>query len=134
VTEKLTETQKSNMLDLLALIGERDRPSENTEARLVERSGLDQESVAWCLSVLWNDGNGWLEWDDHPHTGERGYYLGEKFDKANGSLDKLYASFQAVPGKAPGAEGELDLGDDDEDPDDEWADIDDDDDPDYRWE
>jgi len=123
----LTSVENTNLLDLLALIGERDLPANNTEAMLIERSGLEQETVAWCLAVLWNEGEGWLDWDDHPKTGERGYLLGERFDAASGSLEVLYASFHAQPSKVKGAEGDIDLNEDDEDPDDEWADIDEDD-------
>jgi hypothetical protein len=120
-------------MDLLALIGERDMPSNNTEERLVERSGLDQETVAWCIAVLLNEGEGWLEYDEHPKTGERGYFLGKKFNKG-GSLDKLYATFLDRPAVVKGSGGKIVLDEDDEDPDDEWTDIDEDDDPDYRWE
>jgi hypothetical protein len=130
----LTNTQKTNLMDLLALIGEKDMPSYNTEAMLVGRSGLDQESVAWCLAVLWNEGEGWLDWDEHPSTGERGYYLGDRFDAAKGSLDALFAKYEARPSKVKGGEGDIDLDEDDEDPDDEWAEIDEDDDPDHQWE
>ena len=124
---QLTNTEKTHLLDLIALIGEREVPSNNTENRLVERSGLDEETVAWGVSVLFNEGKGWLGHDDHPQTGERGYYLGKRF-RAGGSIDKLYTDFLNRPKTAPGAEGKINLIIDDEDPDDEWADIDDDDD------
>lgn len=127
---KLTSTQKANLLDIIALIAERDMPSNNTEARLLERceGAMDQESVAWCLDVLFNEGvKGWLDDDCHPQTGERGYVLNARFDKGQETLDQLFARFNRRPKTVKGKEGRIDLRRDDEDPDDEWADIDEDD-------
>ena len=130
---KLTNTEKTHLLDLIALVGERDMPSYNTEAMLVRRSGLNEETVAWGIAVLYNEGLGWLEHDDNPQTGERGYYLGDRFDA--GDMDQIYKEFLASPKTAPNAEGGIIVLDkDDDDPDDEWAGIDDDDDPDDHWE
>jgi len=126
---KLTNTEKTHLLDLLALIGERDMPSNNTEAMLVIRSGLDEETVAWGVAVLFNEGKGWLEHDEHPRTGERGYYLGERFE-SGGSIEKLHTAFQNKPKSVIGAEGDLYFDFDDDDPNDEWSAIDDDDDDD----
>ena len=53
---KLTSIESTKLMDLIALIGERDMPSNNTEARLVERSGLDEETVAWGIAILFNEG------------------------------------------------------------------------------
>jgi hypothetical protein len=128
----LTSTQEVNLMDIVALISERDMPSNNTEERLIERSGLDQKIVAWCIAVLFNEGEGWLEYDEHPHTGVRGYYLGEAFEMG-GTLDHLFTQFQTRPSKVQGAEGDINLDEDDEDPDDEWADIDELDDDDTGW-
>lgn len=125
---KLTEALKVTLMDIVVLIAERDIPSNNTEARLIERSGCDEETVAWCISVLWNENEGWISYDDHPQTGERGYVLNSQFDDGGG-LDKLYASFRQRPTSVQGAEGIIALDEDDEDPDDEWTDdIDDEDD------
>ncbi len=128
----LTSKQKANLLDIIALIAERDMPSNNTEAMLVARSHLDQETVGWCVSVLFNENRGWLDYDEHPSTGERGYVLNEAFDAGEG-LDKLYASFLSRPTTVKGAEGSIALDEDDEDPDDEWADIDEPDDDEDDW-
>jgi len=116
----LTTTQKANLLDIIALISERDMPSNNTEEMLVLRSGLDQETVAWCVSVLSNDGDGWLNFAKHPKTNERGYLIGSGFDKG-GDLATLYASWHAKDLRV----GDLSFDADEDDPDDEWADEDD---------
>jgi len=116
---KLTKAKKAHLMDLLALIGERDMPSNNTEQRLIERSGLGEATVAWCIAVIWNEDTGWAEYDEHPQTGERGYYLGERFD-AGGGLDKLFAAYQAKIKRV----GEMAVTADDEDDEDEWAEID----------
>jgi hypothetical protein len=115
----MTPSQRTILLDLLTLLAERDMPSNNTEERLVER-GADEETVPWCLDVLFNDGKGWLTACDHPKTGERGYMLNARFE--DGSLETLFASWEASQ-----ADG-LTFDHDDEDPDDEWAAIDEDDD------
>lgn len=119
---KLTATEKTNLLDILALIAERDMPSNNTEATLVRRSGLPADTVSWAVSVLHNDGDGWLDFDEHPKTKERGYVIGNQFDNG-GDLDVLYASWHAKDLRV----GDLSFDEDDEDPDDEWVNIDDDD-------
>jgi len=110
----LTEYEKEQLLDIVVLIAERDMPSNNTEERLIERSGLEQETVAWCLSVLWNEGEGWLDVDEHPQTGEWGYTLNGKFDKGE-SIEKLHTAFLAQPKAVKAGENELELELDDED-------------------
>jgi len=129
---KITSIEKNHLLDLLALIGERDMPSNNTETRLVERSGSDEETVAWGVAVLFNEGQGWLEYDEHPSTGERGYYLSERFEDGD-SIEKLHAKSQKRPQSVEGAEGDIALNGDDEDPDDEWSEINNDDGEDDGW-
>jgi len=124
---KLTADQNKNLLAILTLIAERDMPSNNTEARLVERSGLSEKTVAWCLDVLHNFGEGWIDYDINRRTDEQGYYVNDRFD-AGGKLGTLYKAWEDAK------EEVLKFDADDEDPDDEWADIDEDDDPDDHWE
>jgi hypothetical protein len=124
---KLTADQKTNLLDVLTLISERDMPSNNTPERLVERSGMPAETVEWCLDVLHGHGEGWIDYDTNPRTGEQGYFVNDRFD-AGTKLSALYKSWQTRQEEA------LAFDEDDEDPDDEWADIDEDDDPDDHWE
>lgn len=125
---------KSDLLTVLTAIAEMDRPTENTGARLMERTGLDEETVAACLDVLYNEGAGWLDYGEHPRTLERGYFCNAKFDKGKETLDQLIARHLRGPKKAPGKAGTISLVTDDEDDEDEWADIDKDDDPDDQWE
>jgi hypothetical protein len=114
----LTQPQYDNLLDIITLVAEHDRPSENTEARLVERSGKNPETVAWCLDVLFNEGGGWLDDDPHPQTGERGYTVNKRFN--SGTLDDLYQSWSSVPERV----GKMSLTHDvdEPDPDDVWND------------
>ncbi len=124
--QNLQSSQKRDLLAILALIGERELPSNNTVAMLTLRSGLDEGTVEWCCSVLFNAGEGWLTFDAHPKTGEHGYVLGLAQE---GDLKKLHASWAAKGLRV----GQLAFDGDDEDPDDEWeedefAHIDDEDD------
>ena len=117
----MTPDQRTDLVDLVTLIAELDMPVNNTEAALVRRSGMSEETVAWGLDVLFNDGKGWLDAHDHPKTDERGYLLNARFDD-DGDIEDLVARWSAAQADA------LVFDADDEDPDDEWADIDDEDD------
>lgn len=119
----LTPTEKNTLVTLVNLIGERDMPSNNTEARLVERSGFDEETVAWGLSVLFIEGKGCLDYDEHPQTGERGYVLNDGFKRGKW-VDKLYAAWWGRPKSVKGKGGRILLTRDPENPEDEWSEID----------
>ena len=109
-----THTQRRHLVVILTLIEELDKPmpSNNTEERLVARSGLSEKDVAWCIDVLWNDGEGWLDYGEHPKTGERGYFTNSRFE--DGDLASLYRSWKTRQADI------LTFDRDDEDPDDEW--------------
>lgn len=117
---------KADLLTVLTAIAEMDRPSENTEHRLVARTGLLEETVAACIDVLYSEGTGWVDYDEHPRTLERGYVCNEKFDKGKETLDQLITRHTRGPKKVPGKAGTISLMLDDEDADDEWSDDDDD--------
>lgn len=113
----LTDDQHSNLMTVLGLIAEAEMyPTENTHDRLTERSRLPEESVAWAIEVLWNEGRGWLDFHEHPRLPVRAYYPNKAFHKSVGDLDDLHGAWL----RRKQDEEKLMFDGDPDDPDDEW--------------
>lgn len=118
----LTREQRSDAFRLYLLIGERDMPSNCTAERLVQRSGIPADRVLEALELLWGDDSGFIRFDEHPKTGERGYFVDPKCRKKSPTdLDALYDARQEALNEAASDDDEDD-DDEDDDPDDKWED------------
>lgn len=115
----LTEQQYDHLLAILTLILEaKSNPAENTTVRLRERSELPEETVAWCMDVLWLHGKGWVDFHEHPRTLEQAFYANKRFQSTKEDLDDLHARWQRTQPKVHNLPA---FDKDDEDPDDEWV-------------
>ena len=115
----LAEQQYDHLLAILTLItASKANPAENTARRLRERSKLPEETVAWCLDVLWLTGMGWLDFHEHPRTLEQAFYTNTRYESSREDLDDLYARWLR---SKPDVTNMPAFDQDDEDPDDEWV-------------
>lgn len=113
----LTDQQHSDLMTVIGLITEAETyPTDNTHDRLIERSGLPEESVAWAIEVLWNEGRGWLDFHEHPRLPLRAYYPNKAFHTGIGDLDDLHNAWK----RRKKEEERLAFDADPDDPDDEW--------------
>ena len=122
----LTREQRTDAYRLYQLIGERDMPSNNTAARLVQRSSLPAKRVQAAIDFLWADDSGFIRADTNPDSGEMGYFVDPKCKKKTPmDLDLLWNIQQEnLADKEDGGE---DDGEDEDEDEDEWNEMDEED-------
>ena len=114
----LTAKQRRQLYSIFSLIRDK-MPSENTEDRLVERSKLPPKLVALAIQILYNEGEGWLEFDSPRRFDIRGYYV--KKGKGQKTVDHLPALFKAWQATEHAPVGGMRFDQDPDDPDDVWV-------------